>query len=244
MITFAKLGKYGRLGNQLFQIASTIGIAHTNAMDFTFPKWEYSEHFVNDLPHAIIWDYEVYKEPSSNYNDVKLNKGFNWSLEGYFQSWKYFHSVRDIVKYYLEPDFVTTNKYRDFVSIHIRRGDYIGSSFHINLRHNYYRDAMNLFPNSNFLVFSDDIDFAMNCGWFSHDKCIFKESDHSKGINTNTPEDLLHLMYMSKCKAHIIANSSFSWWSAYLSGNQTVAPRQWISTESTNDRLMPEWIII
>lgn len=234
----------GRLGNQLFQIASTIGIAHSNGLDFCFPEWKYSEHFTNPLPTGDVQGCQIYKEKSSNYNPVKLDGGFHWSLEGYFQSWKYFENIREVIKYYFTPDFITNNNSKDLVSIHLRRGDYIGNSFHPNLRHDYYKKAMEQFPNDEFIVFSDDIDFATNCGWFNHERCTFKASEHSRGINNNTPEELLHLICMSRCKGHIIANSSFSWWAAYLSGNKTVAPKQWIYTETTNDRLMPEWIAI
>ena len=243
-VTFRELGKMGRLGNQLFQIASTIGIAHSNAMDFCFEGWEYSKYSTNRLPFRRVFFPNEYKEQSSNYYNIVLHKEEDWALSGYFQSWKYFDECKSIIKHYFTPNFTTNSKSKSLVSIHVRRGDYVGSNFHTNLGEDYYRQAMELFPTSKFLVFSDDIDFTIKCGWFDHERCIFKVSEASRDIQVDVPEDLLHLVYMSKCKAHIIANSSFSWWAAYLSGKKTVAPKQWISTEVSNDRLMPDWIAI
>lgn len=244
MITFSKLGSYGRLGNQLWQIASTIGIAIKNNTDYVFPAWNYSDFFVNRLPTFEVEHCSVFKEPSPYYNDIVLDNNINWNLEGYFQSWKYFENCKETVRNYFIPNFLDEDFSIDRVAIHVRRGDYTSlSHVHNNLQKEYYIRAMDMFPNDKFLVFTDDLDFVMNCGWFELDRCAFKTSEKAYGIETEVPEDLLHMMYMSRCKSHILANSSFSWWAAFIGNkDKVIYPTRWVVNEYKNDRALPEWI--
>jgi hypothetical protein len=247
MITCKELGNYGRLGNQLFQIASTIGIAKKNDMDYGFPEWEYQKHFDEKLPLVNRKLFlRTYQEVNTYYQDVMLSHGTDWNLVGHFQSWKYFHDYREIILKYFTPNFETNDYCIDKISIHVRRGDYTAlSHIHPNLGIEYYKKAMDEFPNDQFIVFSDDLPFVTTCGWFEGDRFIFKAEETPELLGfVNAPMDLLHLIYMSKCKAHIIANSSFSWWAAYLSGNKTICPSRWVEFEERNDRIVPGWIAL
>jgi Glycosyl transferase family 11 len=105
----------------------------------------------------------------------------------------------------------------DMVAIHVRRGDYVKHSFYVDLMETrYYERAMELFPHEKFVVFSDDIE------WCKQQE-IFKDCEFSHGTEV---EDMNN---MASCIGHIIANSSFSWWAAYLSPytKKVVAPQDW-----------------
>lgn len=119
----------------------------------------------------------------------------------------------------------------DKVSVHVRRGDYVGNLFYADLiSTDYYEKAMAIFPNEKFLVFSDDIEAC------KRDE-RFKDCEFSEGKT-----DWEDMNLMAGCKAHIIANSSFSWWGAYLSGNKTIAPKAWYSDGLERTKLPESWI--
>lgn len=121
----------------------------------------------------------------------------------------------------------------DQVSIHVRRGDYVNNKFYVDLtKTDYYIRAMEQFPDSEFLVFSDDIEWCKN-------ERIFEGCEFSEGKS-----EVEDMTLMSSCKGHIIANSSFSWWAAYISGNKTVAPKQWHPDGVERTIIPNQWIQI
>ena len=89
MITFSLLEKKGNLGNQLFQIASVIGIAKANNQPFAFPTWSYAGYFAEQLPLMPSKHYEHRKEASFSFQPLVLDAG-DYDLEGWFQSERYF----------------------------------------------------------------------------------------------------------------------------------------------------------
>lgn len=218
MISFSKLGHKGRLGNQLFQIASTIGIAAKNATFASFPKWEYDKYFKLNISDD---DFKAYnteiKEREFCYNDISLPCMGNYDLNGYFQSAKYWKDKESQIKALFDFTDELTNKSlenlphngKQNIAIHIRRGDYVGNPSHYNLSIRYYLNALNRFDwkNHNLCFFSDDIEFAK---W--HFSCL----PDSYFIHNSEIEDLCT---MTLCDHFIIANSSFSWWAAYLCRN-------------------------
>lgn len=108
----------------------------------------------------------------------------------------------------------------DMVAIHVRRGDYVDNRFYVDLNRSfYYERAMEMFPNASFLVFSDDIEWCKKQPIFA--KCNFSEG--------RGPVEDMNLM--ASCVGHIIANSSFSWWGAYISpySRKVIAPKEWYS---------------
>jgi hypothetical protein len=212
-VSFNKLGSFGRLGNQLFQIASTIGIGLKNGHFCQFPKWEYEKYFINQLPGGSLKG-ETIKEKNFHFDEVKLEENGFYNLEGYFQSEQYFDNCKDIIKeqFTFKPEFVEKTKAkfdhfdRPTIAIHIRRGDYVGNQAHHNLSIKYYLNALEKLDwgNSKLLFFSDDQEF---CKW--HFSCL----PNAYFSPCNEIEDLC---LMSLCDDFIIANSSFSWWGAYL----------------------------
>ncbi len=238
MITFSKLGQYGRFGNQLWQIASTIGIAKKNDLEFGFPKWKYSWLFTRPLPEINYYDF-IFRhviEKQTTYLPMILDKFNNYDIEGYFQSYRYFQDIQEIIRSYFETK---SNEYfnsgnKDFVSIHVRRGDYLNLQHtHPLLDLSYYQRAMMRFSRgTKFLVFSDDIPWCK-----SHilgDNVYYYDFDEKRSF-----------IAMKNCRHNIIANSSFSWWAAWLNPNPDkiiIAPKVWVHGEDRDDRVPPGWI--
>jgi len=123
----------------------------------------------------------------------------------------------------------------DRVCVQVRRGDYVGNPFYVDLMQtDYYERAMAMFPNRKFLVFSDDIKWCKK-------QDIFKECD----FNDNG-EDWEDINRMASCHGHIIANGSFGWWGAYLSphGEPVIAPsvKLWYNDGQERTKCPTEWI--
>src|SRR5271154_4436526 len=114
MISFKDLGKSGRLGNQIFEIAATISLALDNNDSFVFPQWEYERFFnLHDCFSNNITNTETYTEPHFHYAKIPFKPNLN--LSGYFKSHKYFDKHQDFIKkifttnYNIEPQPNTTS---------------------------------------------------------------------------------------------------------------------------------------
>jgi len=162
-------------------------------------------------------------------------------LFGYWQDERYFFPVQDTLRKELsfcsEPSGLNKEMLdlisgTEAVSLHIRRGDYLTDAFTVNnvgiCDLDYYRRAIQLIAEKVqspvFYVFSDDPEWTGANVKIDH-PCVF--------VNHNSQENAFEdLRLMSRCKHHVIANSSFSWWGAWLSGNSekvVIAPRIWRS---------------
>jgi hypothetical protein len=262
MLTFINLGNMGRLGNQMFQIASTIGVAKKNNLEFSFPEWvcshsgyRYEKFFKKSLPKKYFKNtIKIINECQFNYNEIIVDdKNLDYSLNGYYQTEKYFKEYTDVIKEYFELkneyDDEINKKYGDILknscSIHIRRGDYLNQKdYHPVQSIYYYHEAIEkIYGNDtksvNFLIFSDDIDWCK--------KNIFLPKIHFIENNIN----IIDMFLMSKCDNNIIANSSFSWWGAWLNKNvnkKVVGPTKWfgpqLSKHNTEDIIPNDWIKI
>ena len=176
----------------------------------------------------------------------------NVYLEGYWQSPKYFPDIQDIIREEFtvrsEPDGGNRRMAEEIagtesVAIHVRRGDYVSNTATSN-RHGtcpmeYYQTAMKTISGGvrhpHFFVFSDDPMWAReNLSWIAPG-IVIDQNGLDKAF-----EDM---RLMSLCKHHIIANSSFSWWGAWLSKNPekiVIAPEQWFQDKNMNtDDLIP-----
>jgi hypothetical protein len=261
MVTFLDLGRFGRLGNQLFQVASTIGIALKNNQDYSFPNWycyhsnsNYENIFSENLP-KLNFNKQIVRvnEKSFNYNDIILpNEDVIYSLHGYFQSEKYFKNYKEEIKKYFTPKKEIIQdiylKYKNILnnscSIHIRRGDYLHQiNYHPVLSLKYYWDAIDFLygenkKNVNFLIFSDDINWVKNN--LKIPNMYFIEGNNN----------FYDMFLMSECENNIIANSSFSWWGAWLNKNEKkkiIAPKEWFGSaiqDTSIDLYCDNWIIL
>lgn len=193
-----------------------------------------------------------YTEPHFNYDPSFINLPKNTVLNGYFQSEKYFVEVRDILLNDFSWVAGPTGNNRGLlkqiesdpssVSVHIRRGDYVSNKnaakFHGLTSVNYYKAAVKEMTkhvkNPNLYVFSDDPEWCKNNLKFTQQTIYISH-------NTDGSEDM---RLMKNCKHNIIANSSFSWWGAWLNNNPgkiVIAPKQWFShSESNTNDVIPD----
>ena len=230
-VTFP-LGELGRLGNQLFQIAATIGIARRNGCSFIFPPWPYARYFEFPIPqsHTIRM---MRRRPQRDFRYEEVGIDRPAELFGYFQSERYFAHCEDEVRHYFTPHRalaqVIQRAYGDLLatmscSVHVRRTDYLGNQMWPELAAgDYYERAMSQFDSgTTFVIFSDDIEWCKQR--FRGGSVFFVEA----------LSEIEDLFLMSRCGGHIIANSSFSWWGAWLDPNpakKVIAPTQWFPRE-------------
>ena len=202
------------------------------------------------------WQFYVIQEAVHHYHEIQIPNNFRkLYLLGYWQSEKYFQQIADLIREEIrlpdEPkglnaDLLAQIQNTDAVSIHVRRGDYItnpiAAAWHGACELDYYQRAIAYIEKQTqrpqFYIFSDDIPWVKANLHINHPTTYV---DH----NANDPCEDLRLM--SACKHFIIANSSFSWWGAWLaeySQKIVIAPKRWFLTPDKNDRdQVPEtWI--
>ena len=173
-------------------------------------------------------------------------------LKGHWQDLNYVESVKEQFFRQLNYSLLSTPKDREIVrqikdtvsvSVHVRRGDYLKESQYGVIRgFNYYNRAIQLMqklcPNAVFYVFSDDIEWVR----------IQMQGYNAVFIDWNKGDDSFKdLLLMSLCRHNIIANSTFSWWGAYLNRNSkkmVVCPDHWMVDEPTVGRVPVDWILI
>jgi len=215
MISFFGLGRLGRLGNQLFQIASIKGIATKLDTTCHFPQWHYSKYFKNKLPR-IGRRFQTHYEPQFHHSEHWLidNKDYH----GWLQSEKYFDSsVKETFEFDTTFKDLVTAKYAKFfnketIAISVRRGDFVGNPNYELIPATYYIGALLKFDYKkyNIIFFSDDISYCK-----THFECL-PNAYFCDG------SDIEQLCCMTMCENHIISSSTFSWWGAYLSQSKRI----------------------
>jgi hypothetical protein len=208
MITYRHLGRNGRLGNQLWQIASTIGIARRRGETAGFPYWRYRPYF--SVPDEFFPDLDAVDTHDLGLDylqDLELLDGVDADVRRYFRPHP---GVWDRLSRRFDDLLALTHK----TSVHVRRGDYLEhSDMFPPLPLEYYVRAMEL-TEGPYVVFSDDIEW---CRRNLPDDCYFMEHNL----------DYEDLFLMAACDQHITANSTFSWWSAWLSNTSAIYPSDW-----------------
>lgn len=277
MINIVKIK--GGLGNQMFGYAFFLAIKDAQKFSFTLIDieetvnkhfgleifkifhckglWRYKAFCLLHKLHPYFWKkYNIITQKNSLYYDKNyLNKSDpNVYYDGYWQSEKYFSNISKTIRNHFrfkESLLNTLTKgiekiiqKQNSVSIHIRRGDYLNEIGWDTCNIDYYNRAIEYInrsvTNCKFYIFSDDIIWC---------KEQFNNTDYSF-INWNTNEDSWQDMYlMSICKHNIIANSTFSWWGAWLNSNPlkiVIAPKVWFKDRDNNDcHIVPNnWIKI
>lgn len=262
---------YGRLGNQMFQIANCIAHALRHGMEYQIPsqttnpeKWPaYFTHF--PVLKQSQDNFGTYRELHHGYTEIPRREQI--IFDGYFQSYKYFWDYRFQVFEALAPAFSFINdkgfNYAKRVSIHVRRGDYVElNSIHPPVTIEYLKQAIDYFVQQqylNFTVYSDDIEWCKeNMKGILPEK--FKQWVNFKFMDQplqDPVKDALYDLYtMSKHEHNIISNSTFSYWAAILNNNPykivyTPGAENWFGPECkdfTGNRLdvssmmPPEWI--
>lgn len=147
----------------------------------------------------------------------------------YIQGEEYFKESAEEIKQLYRVGVTPVNA----VGIHVRRGDYVGNEFYVDLmKTDYYQLAMKEFPAENFLVFSDDIPWCRQQKIFAG--CSFSEE----------ADVLADFNLMAGCSGMIIANSSLSWWAGYLGEGKVIAPKAWFTDGVSRVTLPEHWIKI
>ncbi len=192
-----------------------------------------------------------YREPHFHFDPHLFDVSTPIRLRGYFQSPKYFEEHAQTIRAELQPPAPKDEESQklsqliegtEAVSLHVRRGDYVTNAKARQTFHQcsveYYSRAMKHFDGP-FVVISDDIQWAMQNLPRTQD-LVFTGQQQPRST-------LADLWLMTQTKHHIIANSTFSWWGAWLSSHRdgrTVAPRNWFLTSeySTKDLLPAKWL--
>ena len=218
MITYSNLGKIyrGNLGNQMFQIASTIGIAEKNGHNYFFPAWQYSKYFEVQLPVATKDEsFKIIKEEKFNYYERDLREG-NYDLDGWLQSEKNFEQIKikEIFKFKKEFSKELISKHHQLFSrktilISIRRGDFVNNPYFFQTSFKYYLLAIfKNFPDwadRNLVFTSDDIAY-----------CKYHFSFLKNAFFLNNLSAIEQMALASQFDDFVISNSTFSWWMARL----------------------------
>jgi len=222
------------------------GITKRNFSLDCFPNIKYN--IMPNERNISLWNNEnknvvVKLNDNFYYKELKYNNDAHYYLNGYWQTEKYFKEHEDIIKKELSPSEEDLIRLKSMippesVSLHIRRTDYVTSNgFHPVQTIEYYEKALSLIGDyKNIVVFSDDISWCKENLPF----------DNIKFIEGN--KDFEDLWLMSLCDHNIIANSSFSWWGAWLNNNinkKVVAPSNWFGQQAntnTSDIIPENWI--
>lgn len=256
-----QLGNNGHLGNQMFQYAFIKALAKKYNANFCIPpnevfgKFYYQKLFSNiDECFDIKCDRKIEQYPSIHerffHYDQELTDNIkeNYNLVGFFQSEKYFKNVETELRFndfIFKDDIIKSCKeivaeHKGSISLHIRRNDFITNPNHPLQTNQYYMDALEHFPKDlPVLVFSDDVSWCKSQEMFSDDRFLISETESA----------YCDLYIMSNCDYHVICNSTFSWWGAWLSNSKRViAPKNWFAGDcvgnNTKDLYLPHWKLL
>ena len=262
-IAFNHLGKLGQLGNQMFQYAAAKGISTKIGSDFIIPdhKEIFDDGIGNRYPilihdafnldgkRGILQTQDYIQESTFHFEEkfFNISPSTNVSLWGFFQTEKYFKHIEDDVRKDLTFKDEIVSPCQELVetvdtpiSLHIRRGDFIiNAGNHPPLGLDYYEKALKEFDDDrNVIIFSDDTKWCKEQKLFESDRFIFAEDN----------DQFNDMCLMSLCNDFIIANSTFSWWGAWL-GNRgkVIAPKKWFGpnlNHDTKDLYCDGWILL
>jgi len=222
-----------------------------------------SDGILNRINHKINRNRPIHKQWAFVEPHFHFYKDFNLAkspvfITGYWQCEKYFLPIADEIRNTFSIEILESDinfkiaeaiNNSQAISMHVRRGDMVKNpevaEKHGSCNLEYYKNAMSFIEKEvqtpTYFIFSDDKDFVKEI--FAHKPNVV--------IIENIKQDYEELILMSKCNHNIIANSSFSWWGAWLNDNETqivIAPKKWFSDptmqQQTMDLLPDSWIKI
>jgi hypothetical protein len=208
-ISASMLEHHGRLGNQLFQVASVMGFGEKYGASVAFPSWKYEGFFEEPIPHGEMQPNQV-KESCFHYHDWELNG--DCDIFGYLQSEKYFGTKRLRFKKQKIDEVRKRHSVifeKPTICIQVRRGDYVGNECYWQMPVTFYIDALlTHFPNwrdFNIVFTSDDIEYCR-----THFECM------PNAYFITGQSDIEDMILASQCDHFIISNSSYGWWCAWF----------------------------
>ncbi|KAK3611849.1 hypothetical protein CHS0354_040523 [Potamilus streckersoni] len=259
---FMTISGNGRLGNNMFQFAALLSCAKR----LNYTVFLRSDHRINKF-FSIAWasrmrltNLKIFGEKSyGNYDGdiVNLDTSNNWSLGGYYQSWKYFYKDEDLIRssFNFKPNIYETasqfvGSYRQgnktIVGIHVRRGDLATQSAgsfgysvapisFIKRSMKYFRER---YPSTLFIVVSDGINW-----------CQAKLKDDNDTIFISFMNPGIDMAVLTLCDHVIVTSGTFGWWGAWLAGGDVVYFKGFPKPGSQLDKRMsredyypPHWI--
>ncbi len=231
-VTFSKLGRLGRLGNQLFQIAGSLAVARRRGEDLSLPAWSYAADF--SVPE------EIFEGPHGD--ESHLFVPHLGTAAPYLQDYALVAEVEETVRAWFAPSAKSLEMIDKVpwhtTAIHVRRTDYLLSPRHyVALDMAYYRAAMDVvrgrYPETKFEVYSDDPQWCranFDPTWVMSvpppsDHEYLRDGDSHRLPNPTEMQDFWDMVSSS---AVITANSAFGWWAAFLSADPSpVIPAVW-----------------
>lgn len=248
----------GGLGNYLFQIIAAYSISKRDNKELMIdisdiaiihsPLELYLNNIFRNIPFGVIKNFDFIHQSDHtpiSFIDIPVING-NLKLDGYYQNEKYFKEYRNEILKLYEIDVITKKylleKYSTVIfenscSIHVRRGNYVDrQDFHPLQTIEYYKEAISIIGEETlFLIFSDDINWCkVNLNFIKNKIFISGNLDYQD------------LYLMSMCNHNIIANSSFSWWGAWLNNHtnkKVVYPSRWFNFSADTSEIGGEnWI--
>lgn len=254
---FLDIRETGKLKNEAGKIPRKYGL---NSFKIALPVCTNVQHFypyldetktvwrlIKKLSESGCYPYKYFEETDPNYNEKLLTLSGNWYLQGWFQDSRYFQQYEKIIKkeILLRNKIKISSRLRNIletkntVSIHFRRGDYKKAFNALSLSYydNACKEICTRIADPFWIIFSDEpqwvkenVDLGKDCYFLSEENLTDSEE----------------LMVMSYCRNHIIANSTYSWWGAWLGRNDdkiVVGPDKWILRGNYERPIVPaEWI--
>ncbi len=236
-------------------------IATPDEIRFFFPETILKRIKRRLFIHSILQPKMVFLDETKHvyiHHLPRLTQKMNLCMTGYWQSEFYFKDSSGTIRsrFLLDPPadpqnqelFEKLNSGNHYISLHIRRGDYVSNPDSAAVLGNmcsleYYKTAIQYFKDRittpHFVIFSDEPDWVAK---------YFPLPEHFTLVDWNLNQNFIRdMQLMAQCSHHILANSSFSWWGAWLGRNEkkcVIAPAHWFATDPVRDRWItpPSWI--
>lgn len=264
-VSFNGLGNEGRLGNQMFQYAFIRGMSKRYGYDFIIPDANanrFDNYGLFDCFELEGCKTGEGSYPTSECRDTAFNQKFldecsdNTNYSGVFQTEKYFANATEELrkdftfhKEILDPCQEFISSVGDVIFLHVRRGNsnLVGNrgekwsyqmlqDYHPLMKKEYYLEALSHFDESKkVIVLSDTIDWCKKQDWLQDDRFLFSDSSYEV-FDDGASVPYIDLCLMSLCSGGIIANSSMSWWGAWLQNDtgKIIAPNPWYGAKAYN----------
>jgi len=264
-VSFNGLGNEGRLGNQMFQYAFIRGMSKRYGYDFIIPDANanrFDNYGLFDCFELEGCKTGEGSYPTLECRDTAFNQKFldectdNTNYSGVFQTEKYFANATEELrkdftfhKEILDPCQEFIDNVGDVIFLHVRRGNsnLVGKrgekwsyqllqDYHPLMKKEYYLEALSHFDESKkVIVLSDTIDWCKEQDWLQDDRFLFSDSSYEV-FDDGASVPYIDLCLMSLCSGGIIANSSMSWWGAWLQNDtgKIIAPNPWYGAKAYN----------
>ena len=264
-VSFNGLGNEGRLGNQMFQYAFIRGMSKRYGYDFIIPDANanrFDNYGLFDCFELEGCKTGEGSYPTLECRDTAFNQKFldectdNTNYSGVFQTEKYFANATEELrkdftfhKEILDPCQEFIDNVGDVIFLHVRRGNsnLVGKrgekwsyqllqDYHPLMKKEYYLEALSHFDESKkVIVLSDTIDWCKKQDWLQDDRFLFSDSSYEV-FDDGASVPYIDLCLMSLCSGGIIANSSMSWWGAWLQNDtgKIIAPNPWYGAKAYN----------